>query len=369
MPLVLIDDRARGRNALVLSPLNDFFTSRQGPSSRMQGRLSFGLKGTLSMVPPNHTYATLLVAATDGVRAAMMRWGRLLRKANPPLADTASKTSTTLSEISDSEPGLSCLSYYTDNGAFYYYQTVNGTGICAPPHKTPCPKDFPPTPQDASGYQKTLDLLSAYWKDDVRLPIQAIQYDSWWYYKANSSGTKLWEPMPSTLGGPSSRNGDPSAWYRTPSRHPTVLHSRWFEADNEYTRGTAPGLPKPKPDPPWEWHIDESTGVAAPADARFFEHIFERAQSGLGLSTYLQDFLAHTYEKVGAMSRDLGAAKKWLVAMDQAAARRNITIQFCMALPDIFCRRPRCPGSRTRWRHMTTARAVGETRSNGALWG
>ena len=142
------------------------------------------------------------------------------------------------------EPGLSFLSYYTDNGAFYYYQTANGTGICAPPHKTPCPKDFPPTPQDASGYQMTLDLLSAYWKDDVRLPIQAIQYDSWWYYKGNSSGTTLWEPMPSTLGGPASRNGNPSTWFRTASRHPTVLHSRWFQNHNEYMRGTAPGLPQ-----------------------------------------------------------------------------------------------------------------------------
>ena len=29
------------------------------------------------------------------------------------------------------DPGLRALSYYTDNGAYYYYNTANGTGTCA----------------------------------------------------------------------------------------------------------------------------------------------------------------------------------------------------------------------------------------------
>ena len=35
------------------------------------------------------------------------------------------------------------------------------------------------------------------------LPVGAVQYDSWWYYKGDRSGIALWEAMPSTLGGPS----------------------------------------------------------------------------------------------------------------------------------------------------------------------
>ena len=33
------------------------------------------------------------------------------------------------------------------------------------------------------------------------MPIGAVQYDSWWYYKGPNSGVQLWEPEPSTVGG------------------------------------------------------------------------------------------------------------------------------------------------------------------------
>ena len=122
-----------------------------------------------------------------------------------------------------------------------------------------------------------------------------MQYDSWWYYKGSHSGVNLWEPMPFTLGG-RDVDGDPDTWFRfndtmntTTANHTTVgsenivgsentvsdntvrestandntvngntvngktssnpkvshtvTHSRFFESDNAYILGTAPGLP------------------------------------------------------------------------------------------------------------------------------
>jgi hypothetical protein len=140
---------------------------------------------------------------------------------------------------------LRSLSYYTDNGAYYYYQTANHTGSCSPPD-APCGKIIAPLPFDgasSSFYSRSFSLcvwfisgnfvsgtvqvpatsgrcgaknslfepfilktiflprqarykhrensfnrpffvreLFAYF-DDIELPIAAVQYDSWWYYK------------------------------------------------------------------------------------------------------------------------------------------------------------------------------------------
>ena len=138
----------------------------------------------------------------------------------------------------------------------------------------------------------------------------------------------LWEPMPSTLGGPVV-HGPPHSWFGT--NWSITAHSRYFESDNMYMEGTAPGLPSDWGQ--WSWASDNSTRVAVSTDTRLFRHIFARARDGLGMATYEQDFLAHQYEAVSLLSERAGLARQWLAAMDAAAGAEGVTIQYCMSLP------------------------------------
>ena len=67
--------------------------------------------------------------------------------------------------------------------------------------------------------------------------------------------------------------------------------------------------------------------------AGFFAHIYSRAQEGMGMVTYEQDFLTRSYESIPALQSEIGLAKAWLTAMSDGADAANVTLQYCMALP------------------------------------
>ena len=62
----------------------------------------------------------------------------------------------------------------------------------------------------SAGYQRTVDELWSHLAN-IELPVQSMQYDSWWYYKGPNAGVMLWEPEPSTLGG-DAVDGAPSTY-------------------------------------------------------------------------------------------------------------------------------------------------------------
>ena len=90
--------------------------------------------------------------------------------------------------------------------------------------------------------------------------------------------------MPSTLGGPEV-DGDPSTWYQLPGGLATVTHSRFFDADNAYINGSAPGM---MPGARFGWIASDTENIAVSNDTAFFRHIFARAKAGLGMVTYEQ---------------------------------------------------------------------------------
>ena len=55
--------------------------------------------------------------------------------------------------------------------------------------------------------------------------------------------------------------------------------------------------------------------------------------SAKGMSGFEQDFLNFNFLAVPSFRRTFGASQRWLQAMDQAAAERDLPLQFCMALP------------------------------------
>ena len=69
-----------------------------------------------------------------------------------------------------------------------------------------------------------------------------------------------------------------------------MLHARYFQHDNLYVKGEAPGQNQN-----YSFVVDTAGGVAVPVDSDFFVFIFSRAQEGLGMITYEQDFLTKAY--------------------------------------------------------------------------
>ena len=73
--------------------------------------------GQLTAVPANHTHLTVVVGGAGSVRGAMTQWGDILLRWSG-----GGKTRSLREGLKGSDPGLRSLSYYTDNGAYYYYQ-------------------------------------------------------------------------------------------------------------------------------------------------------------------------------------------------------------------------------------------------------
>jgi len=61
------------------------------------------------------------------------------------------------------------LGYYTDAGAYYYYNTEPGMN-----------------------YEKTFDYIRDY-ADDTNYPIRFAQYDSWFYPHGEGNGLLEWD--------------------------------------------------------------------------------------------------------------------------------------------------------------------------------
>lgn len=105
-----------------------------------------GIMGNVTEIPAQFSMKTLLYFDGSGINNAVQNWGILIRSLhgtkqtpNAPIGDTT----------------LSYLGYTTDNGAYYYYNTVSGMN-----------------------YQQTMLQIKSY-ADSVKLPYKYWLLDSW----------------------------------------------------------------------------------------------------------------------------------------------------------------------------------------------
>ena len=61
-------------------------------------------------------------------------------------------------------------SYWTDNGAYYYYMPSNASAA---------PADASSAPSASSNMQDTILGVLDYWRS-LSLPLRHVMYDSWW---------------------------------------------------------------------------------------------------------------------------------------------------------------------------------------------
>jgi hypothetical protein len=173
-------------------------------------------------------------------------------------------------------------------GAYYYYNTE--------PNVT-----YQQTITDSLSYMKSLDL-----------PIQYVQFDSWWYYKLPNKGALLlWEPMPSVF------PDGLTPWVGMP----TTLHNRYFADINNYTAN-------------FTFLREPGAECSLPIDKDMFVYIMQDKIKNWGMVQYEQDWLITVYEAMNVTQTNVTAAHDWLTAMADAATELGVTIQYCMPLPN-----------------------------------
>lgn len=247
------------------------------------GTVGIGLHGDLDELPEGFRgWVTVLAAETPG--EAVDRWGARSRGevARPDRYTDALG---------------SRLSYWTDNGASYWYRTEPGHTV-------------------TSGIAATVtDLLHR----DV--PIGSVQVDSWWYphevlrpfdtdeWVVPPTGMLEWEARPDILPdglGP---------LREAVGELPLVAHTRHLSAQSPYADRF----------PCW---VDG--GYAHPSDRQHYDHLLQRCVDE-GIATFEHDWLVECFVGIRPLRAEPERAPRWLADIDGAAADTGRTVQFCMA--------------------------------------
>ena len=283
-PLLLC---APGGRTLLLAPLDAFHDQTVGLNG---GTVRCGWHGDLDAVPAGFV-TDLAVIAGDGPRACLDAWGRLL-----------------LDRAGTVRPGRwpdalgSRPSYWTDNGAAYWYRTEPG--------------------HDAAG-----SIVAAV--DDLRhrgVPLGAVQLDSWFYphvdlrpfdtdeWVVPPSALVAWEEradvLPAGIADLRRRLGDP----------PLVAHIRHLSS----AAPLAAEVPV---------HVDGP--YAAPATPEAYERWLDQCVAW-GVETFEHDWLVEVFFGVRGLRERPGRARAWQEGIDRAARERGITVQWCMGTPADF---------------------------------
>jgi hypothetical protein len=308
-PIVLFN---ASNAALAMSPLSSLMTSHFSFANITKESLGSGLGGMVNDVPAGWTMETVLVSSNSITRAMLALGDRLLARGG--------KTRT----APDADVAISTLGAWTDNGAYYYYNSINNS--------------------QPGAMQATVVEVIAYWAK-LGLPLRHLMYDSWWYWKEckgteNSwllckGAVELWEPRDDVF---------PSGFNFQPPGLPLVLHNRWFSANNNsYIKdlGFAGSFIS-------ETDVD----FALPIKSDVFSYLMGKAKAW-GMTVYEQDWLITVWDTMSVTKTNVTAASSWLAAMGDAAASLGLTIQYCMPLPRHML-------ESTKHQAVTNARASGD---------
>lgn len=271
-PMILYADDG---DAIVFSPLDRFFES---VVNFRRGKIVSGVAGEIDTIPAGWTHRFILVRGR-GIGATVDYWGDLMR------AEHGRERADRYADV-----GLSYLGYWTDNGAYYYYQTEPG--------------------------MNEADTLLAV-KDDADargIPYGYFQLDSWWYFKTpgliSPGGLIRWEPIPEMF-------PDGLAAFQDELGLPLVLHNRWFARENDYRD---------------DYDFVEDGEMAMPLSRDVYDEFMANAASW-GAATYEQDWLFAQWDGVGYLREAPGRTAEWMSWIDGAAGDEGLTTQWCMASP------------------------------------
>ena len=238
--------------------------------------LSYGLLGSFTSVPKG-TCASVSVVVADTPSDCVKRYGSALLSLH-------GKESVWNRESTE-DPTVHYLTYSTDNGAYYYYNS-------APFH------------DEQTAVENV--LLSE------KLPYGGVLLDSWWYPKDKKGGVTSWTATNTTF-----PRGLES--FNEKVQLPIVAHNRYWSSENVYAKQNG-----------GQYDFIVETERAIPIEQSFWNDLIENSTKW-GLVVYEQDWLHNEWESLQCTLENVTLASTWLSQMGHAAARANVSIQYCMA--------------------------------------
>jgi hypothetical protein len=279
-----------GRRYVWLAPLDH---PHEQAIALVDGAFVWGWHGDLDDVPAGFA-ATLGVFEGDSVADVLERWGDAVRAGRPRRARAANAVT-------------SHLSYWTDNGAAYWYRTEPGRTIAA----------------------SVADAVEALVAGGV--PVRAVELDSWCYQHevprpiteigypedVPPSGLLTWEPRPDAFDRATAGGDEIEAFGERLGGPPLVIHARHISPRSPYV---ADG----------EWWIDDL--AAHPVDPTFFRRWFDDARRW-GVCAIEQDWMLLCWFGVRALRAAPDRAAAWQRTLDELAAESGVGLIWCMATP------------------------------------
>lgn len=285
MPLWLLVPDGR---AVLFAPLDNFHEQLISVANGV----AIGWHGHLDEVPAG--FATEMgVFQGDSPRDCLEGWGALLRERYGTVrrgryADSLGR-----------KP-----SYWTDNGAAYWYRTEPGTG----------------------GVGETLEAVVA----DLRardIPFGTVQLDSWFYphQVLRPFDTEEWVVPPTGLIEWDARDdilpeGVPALAERL-GRPPLATHIRHLSSASPYVE---------------QFDCWTDGERAHPKGPELYERWLDQAVAW-GVETFEHDWLIECWMGVRGLREEPGRARRWQEALDRTAGARGMTLQWCMPSPADMC--------------------------------
>jgi hypothetical protein len=198
-------------------------------------------------------------------------------------------------------PLTSHLSYWTDNGAAYWYRTEPGRSIGG------SITDVVRSLHDLGVAVRAVELDSWFYQHEVPRPIAEIGYPE----EVPPSGAMRWEPRGDAFDTTIDEFSDELG------RPPLVLHARHISPASPYL---AEG----------EWWTDAL--AAHPVNPEFFERWFADA-ARWGACCIEQDWMLMYWFGVRALRAAPGRAMHWQTTLDRLAGEHGLGLVWCMATP------------------------------------
>nr|XP_006815625.1 PREDICTED: uncharacterized protein LOC102804514 [Saccoglossus kowalevskii] len=273
-PLAIFD---KNLNTVMISSFSEFMA---GSLHLQNGVISFGIMGNASMIPQDYNYQTI-VYYSRGINQAIYEWGETLLK-------NYGKTRANMK----SDFMVNYLGYYTDNGAYYYYNTESG-----------------------KNYEDTMLAVKLHIDID-QIPFRYLQLDSWWYFKGVGGGVKNWTARSDVF-----PHG--SVYLSDKIGLPIIAHNRWWSSDTTYARVNGGK---------WNFIVEPDTQYSLPIDQGFWDYLLGTARDW-GLKVYEQDWLNQQIDEMHITQSDVTIGRTWLMQMGKGASKNGMTIQYCMPMP------------------------------------
>lgn len=283
-----------GGNVVLLAPVDQF---HEQVVAVTDAGLAWGWHGDLDDVPAGFK-STLGIYRADTVTEALARWREDLA-IDPQLERASDNVLSTH------------LSYWTDNGAAYWYRTETDRTIVE------------------SVEEVVADLRAQ------GVPIRSVELDSWAYQHETArpiaeigypeevppTGMLEWSPRFDAFPAIADGSGDEAHSIRACSDRiglPLSMHSRHIAPTSPYVED------------PEDWWIDEL--AAHPTDPSFFRRWFDDA-ARWGVTCIEQDWMLMYWFGVRQLRAAPDRAAAWQRALNDHASATGVDLLWCMATP------------------------------------